>query len=73
MSVANLQSLCWIAGSIRKRRLTNPRSVTEKRAKFIANIGIKQQKTDLFDRFFRVVLAVPTGLETATRNYLGAQ
>ena len=31
------------------------------------------KRTDHFDRFFAVFLAVPTGLETVTRNYLGAQ
>jgi len=56
---------CWIDGSIKKHRLTNRRSVTKKHAKPKVKIGIKQQKNRPFDRFFRVLLAVPTGFEPA--------
>ena len=43
-------------------------------ALFWAKIGIKTTKKPAFlIGSFALLLAVPTGLETATRNYLGAQ
>ncbi len=62
MCIANLHLLCKIAGSIKKRYLSDPQSVTEKRAESKTKIGIKQQKTDLFDRFICVVLGGPDGV-----------
>jgi hypothetical protein len=60
LSICNRYAM--IAGSIMKRRLTDPRSVTRKRAKFKTKIGKRQQKTDLFDRFFRVVIGGSDGV-----------
>ena len=65
MQAAHLQSLCWIAGSINGRRLTDPRSVTISRALIQAKIGVKQQKTDLFDRLFCVTLGGPDGVRNS--------
>ena len=67
--IANLSTLCWIAGSIRKCRLTNPRSVTIKRAWFWAKFGKTTKKPTILIGSFALLLAVPTGNELAERNY----
>ena len=57
-----------IAGSLKNVQSWNPRSVTIFDPFFQAKIGKKQQKTDFLGRFFRLFLAVPTGISPAVRN-----
>jgi hypothetical protein len=70
MCVANnLHLLCRIAGSIKKRHLTNPQRITEKRAESKTKIGIKQQKNrPIRSVHLRCSWRSRRGFEPAERN-----